>query len=31
MSQALNQELAFRRIHVAGEWKAAVERAVEGI
>src|SRR4051812_18256446 len=31
MSQALNQELAFRRIHVAGEWKQTVERAMAGI
>jgi HD superfamily phosphohydrolase len=31
MSQALNQELAFRRIHVAGEWKETVEHAILGI
>jgi HD superfamily phosphohydrolase len=31
MSQALNQELAFRRIHVAGEWKEPVAKATEGI
>jgi uncharacterized protein len=28
MSQALNTELAFRRIHVAGEWKSTVDRVV---
>ena len=31
MSQALNMELAFRRIHVAPQWKATVEQAIAGI
>src|SRR3954469_9168347 len=31
MSQALNMELAFRRIHVAPQWKATVEQAIRGI
>lgn len=31
MSQALNQELAFRRIHVADGWKASVQGAIAGI
>jgi HD superfamily phosphohydrolase len=31
MSRALNMELAFRRIHVSPQWKAAVENAIQGI
>ena len=31
MSQALNMELAFRRIHVAPQWKATVVDAIDGI
>lgn len=31
MSQALNKELAFRRIHVAPQWKETVESAITAI
>jgi HD superfamily phosphohydrolase len=31
MSQALNQELAFRRIHVAAQWKPFVEAAIDKV
>ncbi|HEX3357046.1 MAG TPA: HD domain-containing protein, partial [Tepidisphaeraceae bacterium] len=31
MSQALNTELAFRRIHVASQWKTEVDRAISPI